>query len=134
MIKDEGQIIYVVERPTCRSTVFVEMIEKFGQANGFESILKVIADPKTSLKHAYYLCDLLSNFKPMFHKSFIDHYLTRFADTVEQRLMKASSKSEVEAHPLMERMRTILSRLHTEDELEIKRNSVLLKVGIMFLQ
>ena len=83
MIENEGEIIYVTERSTCKCTMFTEMVNKFGAAGGFENFLRIIAAPETSLTHVFYIVDLLSKCQRMYHKSFIDHYFTRLADTVE---------------------------------------------------
>ena len=82
MIKETGHIIYVTERPSCKNVKFLEVVNSFGEAGGFETMLKVIADPETSLNHTFYICDILVNCRQMYHKSFVDHYFTRLADEV----------------------------------------------------
>lgn len=61
MLQQEGDIIYVTERPTCRSVMLTEMINDFGRAGGFEDLLKLIASPKTTLTHVYYIVEMLAN-------------------------------------------------------------------------
>ena len=120
--------------------MFTEMVNKFGAAGGFESILQVISSPKTSLTHVFYICDMLAKCQRMFHKSFVDYYFAQFADTVEEKLvhatvaqLKAANRERLDE--LIDKVwKTLLARLHDSFALEVVRGKVIVKVGIFFLK
>ena len=140
MLQREGDVIFVTERPTCRSVMFTEMINDFGRAGGFEDILKLIASPKTTLTHVYYIVEMLSNCQRMYHKSFIDNYFARLADTVEEKLANAS-EAQLRAvrreriDEIVDKVwKTLLSRVYDRFTLEVVKGKVVVRVGIVFLQ
>lgn len=49
LIEQEGQVIVAVERDICKSKFLVELLVRFADAQGFESILGVLAKAETSL-------------------------------------------------------------------------------------
>ena len=60
MITKEDQKIFAVERYTCKSHFFVTIVNKFGEAGGYESLLKVIASPKVSLENLFYIVSFIA--------------------------------------------------------------------------
>ena len=54
MITSEGMRIFAVERYTCKSSFFVTMVNRFGEAEGFENLLKLVRSPKMSLEDLFY--------------------------------------------------------------------------------
>ena len=42
MLEQEGQIMFAVDRAVCHSELFVELLCRFGQAEGFESLLGIL--------------------------------------------------------------------------------------------
>jgi hypothetical protein len=120
--------------------MFTEMINDFGRAGGFEDILKLIASPKTTLTHVYYIVEMLSNCQRMYHKSFIDNYFARLADTVEEKLANAS-EAQLRAvrreriDEIVDKVwKTLLSRVYDRFTLEVVKGKVVVRVGIVFLQ
>lgn len=89
MIEEEGQIIYAALRPTCKSAMYVRMINTFGENGGFEDIIRVIESPETGLDHVFYITGILADSQRMYHKSFVDGYLARLSEVVEHKLLNA---------------------------------------------
>ena len=48
-ITEEGTVLVAVERDSCKSQLLVELLARFAEAQGFESILEVVAKEETSL-------------------------------------------------------------------------------------
>jgi hypothetical protein len=42
MLEKEGDIIYATERASCKSTMLVTLLNKFGDSEGFDKILAII--------------------------------------------------------------------------------------------
>ena len=120
--------------------MFLDMVNKFGEDGGFENILKVIGSPNTSLTHIFYIVDLLSKCQRMYHKSFVDNYFQRLADTIEEKIvnttldqLKAVRKERIEE--LIEKVwKTLLLRLHDSTSLEIIRGKVIIRMGIFMMK
>ena len=55
MINKEDQKIFAVERYTCKSHFLVAVMNKFGEAGGYESLLKVIVMPEVSLENLFHV-------------------------------------------------------------------------------
>ena len=84
---------YVTERVRCSSSVFISMVNKFGQENGFEKILATIKHEATSINYVYYLVDLMGNLSENLHKSFLDRFLEKFRQSVEYRLLNMNEQN-----------------------------------------
>ena len=54
------------------------MINKFGHAEGFEYLLKLIRKPETSLNNLNYIVNFFAKSQAMYHKQFVDDYYDRF--------------------------------------------------------
>ena len=136
MIKEEGQIIYVTERPaTCKSLMFTEMVNAFGEAGGFDSMLKLISSPETTIRHVYFICDLLANCHQMFHKSFMDKWYPQLAEAVEQKIYKAKTRKEILDNDMIARIwKKVLTRLYQEQILSYKRSKIVLNLSIKLLK
>ena len=103
-------------------------------------MLKVIAAPQTSLAHVFYICDMLSKCQRMYHKSFVDNWFTRFADTIEEKIVNATEeqlkavKKERIDEIIDKVWKTLLARVHDTFTLEIVRGKVIVKIGIVFMK
>ena len=90
-VTEEGAVIVAVERESCKSPLLVELLKRFSEAQGFESILEVIGQPETSLEGVKNLVTLITNAVPMYHKSFVDAYIERFKNVTESKLVSADA-------------------------------------------
>ena len=92
-MKDSDSVIFAIERErSTRSMAYVGLINKFGARDLFEKILVRLQDQESSLEFVYYIVAALVAAAPNFHKSFIDHYLNRLKDAVEQHIITAEEK------------------------------------------
>ena len=101
-ITEEGAIIVAVERDSCKSRQLVELLARFAEGQGFESILEVLAKEETSLQGVHDLVMIVSGCAALYHKSFVDSYFERLKDAVESKLESAG-----EAHLRKAQFKTI---------------------------
>ena len=127
-------------RPTCKSALFVQMINTFGANGGFEDIMRVIQTPETSLDHVFYLTSMLANSQRMYHKSFVDRYFARLSEAVEHKLTNApEAQLRAVRHEATEKMvdhvwSDLMVRLLGETQLRVAKSKLQVKLGIMLLQ
>jgi hypothetical protein len=60
MIAQPGDIIFSTERSQCKSSMLVQMINKFGVETGFKKILNIISLEDTQLNTVFYLVDSIA--------------------------------------------------------------------------
>ena len=60
MIAQPGDIIFSTERSHCKSSMLVQMINKFGVETGFKKILNIISLEDTQLNTVFYLVDSIA--------------------------------------------------------------------------
>jgi hypothetical protein len=82
MLNKEEDTIYATERNKCKSTVLVNMLNKFGNELGYEKILATIKHEATSIDLVYYLVVAIGNCVENYHKAFLDKYCERFRDAI----------------------------------------------------
>ena len=77
MLASPDDVIFATERARCKSTMMVSLLNKFGEAQGFEKLLARLQEEDTTLEHAFYMVDCLAKCGFMLHKSFVDKFLVR---------------------------------------------------------
>lgn len=92
MLAKVEDIIYATERYKCKSTVFVNMLNKFGSEQGYEKILATINHESTSIDLVYYLVVALGNCVENYHKAFLDKYFERFKVAIESKILTTDEK------------------------------------------
>ena len=92
MVEQEGQVIVAVVRDSCRSQLLVELVVRFSEALGFESLLEVLARQETSLKGVHDLVAIVHDCGGLLHKTFVDTYHERLLQVVEAKLQSADDK------------------------------------------
>lgn len=90
MLSQPGDIIFSTERFRCKSSMLVNMINRFGAENGFTKILAVISQEQTPLNTVFFLVDAVAKLQEILHKSFIDFYYDKLRKTVEDKLMNST--------------------------------------------
>jgi hypothetical protein len=140
MLTEEGQIIYAALRPTCKSALFVQMLNTFGANGGFDDMLRVIESPETSLDLVCNLTAVLANSARMYHKSFVSSFFARLSEAVEHKLINAPEaqlravRQDAVAKAVDYVWKDILGRLLAEDLLRETRGRLQVKLGVMLLQ
>ena len=86
MIKQPGQIIYAIPRITCKSGLLVEVLNTFGQDDGFEAMIRIVENPETGLDHVRFLAEMVAESLKMLHQSLIVAFAKRFSEAVEKKL------------------------------------------------
>jgi hypothetical protein len=140
-MKDSDSVIFAIERErSTRSMAYVGLINKFGARDLFEKILVRLQDQESSLEFVYYIVAALVAAAPNFHKSFIDHYLNRLKDAVEQHIITAEEKKV----RLMKRERTdelvqnlwdkLMARQYPFFTTQVQKNIFMLNIGVMFMK
>ena len=86
MIKQPGQIIYAIPRITCKSGLLVEVLNSFGQDDGFEAMIRVVENPETGLNHVRYLAEMVAESLKVLHQSLIVAFAKRFSEAVEKKI------------------------------------------------
>ena len=90
MLESPDSIIFSTERHSCKSTMLVQMLNKFGQEDGFKHMLDCVARESTTLDTVFYIVDIIAKVQDMLHKSFIDSFYARLRKVVEVKLSGAS--------------------------------------------
>ena len=93
-------------------------------------MLTLLQDDKTTIRHTFYICDMLMNCKQMFHKSFIDSFFLRLADAVETKVNKKSTQKDLTNYDVYDRLGKVLSRLMLPKEWALRKSRNLLELGI----
>ena len=91
MITEEVPRIFATERYSCKSSFLVEIINKFGEAGGYESLLNLLSKPEISLEYVYQLVSFFVKSHSLYHRQFVDNFYDRLRDTVEIKLLGVSS-------------------------------------------
>lgn len=60
MLSDLDSIIFSTERNQCKSTMLVQMVNKFGLENGFQNMLDCMSEELTTLDTVFYLVDSIA--------------------------------------------------------------------------
>ena len=68
------------------------MVNEFGSNGGYEDIIEFIAAPETSLQDVQTALEFTANVTRLYHKSFIDSYFDRLADTVKHKLLNQTKE------------------------------------------
>ena len=90
MLESPDAIIFSTERHSCKSSMLVQMINNFGQENGFNYLLDCLARETTGLDTVFYIVDIIAKVQEILHKSFIDEFYVRLRKVVEEKLLGAS--------------------------------------------
>lgn len=139
MIKSENEVIYAAERISCKSILLRDLINSFGQNEGFQKVLDIIAKEDTTLEHVFYILDWMSKCSKMFHRSFVLQYWQKLLDTVQDKVLQAPeaqlrkiNKSRVDdlVVCLWDRL---MDRLFAYQDTQIKKQIFNLDIGIRFL-
>ncbi len=91
MITDDTQKIYATERYSCKSSVFASSINKLGHAGFFQNLLTEIGEAETSLESVYDMVSFFTKSHAIYHKQFVDDFYEKFSQTVETKLLSATS-------------------------------------------
>ena len=91
MITEETPRIFANIRYTCKSSFVVDTINRFGEAEGFENLLKIISKPEISLEYVYQIVIFIVKSHAIYHKQFVDDFYDRLKDTVEAKLLSVTS-------------------------------------------
>lgn len=91
MLKSEDQKIFSVERYMCKSEAFVANVNKFGEAGGFESLLKMLSKADVSLESVFQIVSFFVKSHAMYHKQFVDDFYDRFSEALEAKLLSATT-------------------------------------------
>ena len=140
MVEQEGQVIVAVVRDSCRSQLLVELVVRFSEALGFESLLEVLARQETSLKGVHDLVAIVHDCGGLLHKTFVDTYHDRLLQVVEAKLQSADDKQLRDATmKLIEETidmiwLKLMMRKVPETERQIGKYQLLTKLGILFLK
>lgn len=91
--EQRGQLIYAVERSSCRSEMLTGFINAFGRLGGFDMMLKTVQDENQHqnglvLVSAYLEC--LARSAPMYHRKFVDTYFKTFIDALQTKMISSS--------------------------------------------
>lgn len=143
MIEQEGQVIVAVERDSCRSQLLIELLVRFADTDGFESLLGVLAKPETSLQSVKDLLTLIcggTGAVNLYHKTFVDKIFEQIKDVVEAKLLSADEKllratqfsTFEESVDLV--WLTLMKRAQSEQEIQIGKYQLLTKLGILFFE
>lgn len=65
------------------------MVNKFGESNGFANMIEAIQRKDTSFETMHNYIVFLANSSDIFHKSFVDGFLNKFNEVVEQKIQAA---------------------------------------------
>ncbi len=140
MITKEDQKIFAVERYTCKSHFFVAIVNKFGEAGGYESLIKVISMPDLSLENLFHIVSFIAKSHQMFHKQFVDAYYDRFRDAVEAKLLSATSAQlrSIKLKRIEEIITSVwqnmLLRKMAYFDLQVLKSKLTVKIGILFMK
>lgn len=78
-----------MERDVCKSQLLVELLARFADAQGFESLLGILAKQTTSLQTLHDLLTLVCGSAALYHKTFVDSYIVKLKDVAEAKLLSA---------------------------------------------
>ena len=140
MIEQEGQMIVAVVRDTCPSLLLVELVVRFAEAQGYESILEVLARQETSLKGVHDLVEIVNDCSSLYHKTFVDAYFDRLCEVLEAKLQSADDKQlRLAKFTMIEQTvdtlwLKLMMRKMPETERQISKFKLLTKLGILFLK
>lgn len=84
--------MFATERYSCKSQVFVGLLNKLGHEGTYERMLALISRPDVSIENLHTLVTCFGECQALYHKQFVDNYYERFADAVEAKLLSATEK------------------------------------------
>jgi len=140
MLTEPDQHIYATERSSCKSTFFVELVNKFGDAGSFNHLLSTLSDPSTSLQDVYHLVCFFTKSHSVYHKQFVDAFYDPLRQAVETKLLSATSAqlrsiklSRIE-EIITQVWQNLLMRVHTYFELQVLKSKLSVRVGLLFMK
>lgn len=89
---DEGRTIYAITRPNhCKSVFMIRMINKFGEAGGFDRILERIQNQVNwaPIETTSLMVTLLGNISSTLHREFALEYIPKLQEAVWTNLLKS---------------------------------------------
>lgn len=81
---------FAVIRPSCKSTFFIELVDKLGTEGVFDALLAALGKPGTGLEETKLLLRFFMEGSDVYHKQFVDAVYQRMRDAVEAKLTTAS--------------------------------------------
>lgn len=89
---EDGRTIYAITRPgACKSLFAIRMINRFGEAGGFDKILERINNQENwaPVEIVSLMVTLIGNISGTLHKDFANEYIPRLQEAVWRNLLKS---------------------------------------------
>ena len=100
----------------------------------------MMTKPEVSIDNLFYMVSMFAKSEQMYHKQFVDSYFTKFSEVVRDKLLSATSAQlRLVKLTRIEEIITLvwqklLLRLMSYFDLQVIKNQISLKVGILFMK